>query len=85
MEATVIRIVRVALSVIVGRLMALCCLAMTFVLSMLVMQDPDWIRAAMAAFFALFVFIPCILKEGRNERSQRHQEPERTRVDGEVG
>lgn len=82
MEANFIRIVRVALSIIAGRLMALCCLGMTFALAVYVMQEPDWIRMGMAAFFAVFVFIPCILKDGKNERQQRKEESERTGVDG---
>jgi hypothetical protein len=76
MEATFIRVVRVALGVIAGRLMALACLGMTFALAVYVMQEPDWIRMGMAAFFALFVFIPCILREGKNERLKRQEEPE---------
>ena len=70
-----IRIVRVALAVIAGRLMGLLCLAMTFALAVYVMQEPDWIRMGMAAFFAVFVYIPCILKDGKNERQQRQEEP----------
>lgn len=75
METTFIRIVRVALAVIAGRLMGLLCLAMTFALAVYVMQEPDWIRMGMAAFFAVFVYIPCILKDGKNERQQRQEEP----------
>jgi|APFre7841882654_1041346.scaffolds.fasta_scaffold72332_4 hypothetical protein len=69
MDVQLVRIVRVALSVLSDRLLTLIALAMTFILSGWVMNDPNWMREGMAAFFALFVFIPCILKE----RSKSHE------------
>jgi hypothetical protein len=58
-----IKLVRLALAVITERLLTLIALAMAFVLSIWVMQYPDLMREIMAGFFALFVFIPCLIKE----------------------
>lgn len=76
MEAAFIRIVRVALWVISARLMGLACLAMTFALAVYVMMEPDWVRMSMAAFFALFVFIPVIVRESKNEKLRWKDESE---------
>lgn len=63
MNLDIIRLVRLALGVICDRLLTLVALAMTFTLACWVMKNPDWLRASMAAFFALCVFIPSIFKE----------------------
>lgn len=60
-----IPLVRVALRVLAERLMSLIAMVMTFGLSAWVMYDPTWPREGMAAFFAVFVFIPCIWRDRR--------------------
>lgn len=68
MEINVVRLVRLALATLADKVLTFLALGMTFALACWVMSDPDWMREGMAGFFALFVFIPCILKE----RAKRH-------------
>lgn len=76
MDITVIKILRHALGVLTDRLLTLLALAMTFALACWVMANPDWMREAMAGFFALFVFIPCILKERAKSHDTSHPSPD---------
>lgn len=61
-----IPLVRVAIRVLAERVMTLIAMVMTFGLSAWVMYQPTWQREGMAAFFAVFVFLPCILRDRRN-------------------
>jgi hypothetical protein len=76
MEKTFIRIVTIALAVITDRLLTIISLGMTFGLATWIMNNPDWIRFSVFAFFAIAVFLPCIFKERGNEHIQArgHQE-----------
>lgn len=65
-----IRIIRLALATLSDRLLTLLALGMTFGLACWVMEAPTWMRAGMAGFFALFVFIPCVLKERTKDHDQ---------------
>jgi uncharacterized membrane protein len=62
-DVQIVKLLRHALAVLSDRLLTLVALCMTFALSCWVMRDPDWLRESMAAFFALCVFVPCIIKE----------------------
>lgn len=75
MDIQIVRIVRVALSVLSDRLLSLLALAMSFTLAAWVMESPDTLRAIMAGFFALCVYLPALLKERQNSR-ERHSEAE---------
>jgi hypothetical protein len=74
MDVNVIKLVRLALSVLSDRLLTLVSLAMTFALACWVMKEPDLMRECMAGFFALFVFIPCIYKERTKDEGPRSQD-----------
>jgi hypothetical protein len=74
MEATVLKVVRLALATITERLLTILAMGMTFGLSAWVMREPTWERMAMAAFFAVCVFLPCAMKERRDERRNGNQE-----------
>ena len=65
--------VRVALSVLSDRLLSLLALAMSFILAAWVMEKPDTLRAIMAGFFALCVYLPALLKERQNSRERDRQ------------
>jgi membrane protein YdbS with pleckstrin-like domain len=58
--AVVLKVVRVAMEVISMRLLTILSMAMSFGLALWTMQEPSWERMAMAAFFAVCVFLPCI-------------------------
>lgn len=60
---TAIALLRIALGTITDRLLTIFSLAMTFALACWVMYQPTWEREGMAAFFALAVFIPCVIRE----------------------
>lgn len=64
MEQT-IALLRIALAIITDRLLTIFSLVMTFTLSAWAMHSPDPEREGMAAFFALAVFIPSLVKERR--------------------
>ena len=70
----VVKLIRLALSVLTDRLLTLFSLVMTFALACWVMREPDLMRECMAGFFALFVFIPCIYKERTKDEGSRQQE-----------
>jgi len=76
MDVNIIKLVRLALSVLSDRLLTLVSLVMTFALACWVMKEPDLMRECMAGFFALFVFIPCILKEKVKSNEGSRQEDE---------
>jgi len=42
------------------RLLTILSMGMSFGLALWTMQEPSWERMAMAAFFAVCVFLPCI-------------------------
>ena len=62
MEQT-IALLRLALGVLSDRLLTILALIMTFALACWVMRSPTWEREGMAAFFALAVFLPCVVRE----------------------
>jgi hypothetical protein len=74
MDANAIRMLRLALATLSERIMTLLSLGMTFGLACWVMASPDFMRAGMAAFFALFVFIPCIWKERTKDHERRNDQ-----------
>ena len=59
-EGMVLKIVRVAMEVLSMRLLTILSMAMSFALAIWTMLEPSWERMAMAAFFAVCVFLPCI-------------------------
>lgn len=61
MEGEVLlRVVRMALEVISMRLLTILSMVMSFALAVWTMLEPSWERMAMAAFFAVCVYLPCI-------------------------
>jgi len=59
-EGMILKIVRVAMEVISMRLLTILSMAMSFALAVWTMLEPSWERMAMAAFFAVCVYLPCI-------------------------
>ena len=71
---TLLKILRVALGVLTDRLLTILSLWMVFGLSLWAMHTPTWERLGMTGFFALFVYIPALIKE----RSREVQAPRPT-------
>lgn len=69
-EAAVIAILRHALRALSERVLTILALLMTFGLSLWVMYSPTWEREGMAAFFAVFVFLPSIWHDRRRLKSE---------------
>ena len=67
MEKTFAKILSIALGVITDRLITVIGLGMTFGLACWTMQQPDLLRLAAFAFFAISVFLPCLFKERNRE------------------
>lgn len=67
MDAAFLRVVRIALTVLSDRLTTFLALTMTFALSCWAMWGPGTERLIMAGFFAVFVFLPALIKERKNE------------------
>jgi len=59
-EGMVLKIVRMAMEVLSMRLLTILSMAMSFALAIWTMLEPSWERMAMAAFFAVCVYLPCI-------------------------
>lgn len=66
MDTITLGIIRIGLRVLTDRMLTILSLIMTFALTCWVMWQPTWERQATAAFFAVFVFIPCIVKERKS-------------------
>ena len=68
MEGTVLKIVRMAMEVISMRLLTILSMAMSFALAVWTMLEPSYERMAMAAFFAVCVYLPCIsIEKGKKD------------------
>jgi hypothetical protein len=61
--AVLLKIVRMAMEIISMRLLTILSMAMSFALAVWTMFEPSWERMAMAAFFAVCVYLPCISME----------------------
>ena len=72
-EALLLKIVRVAVQTISMRLLTILSMAMSFALAVWTMLEPTYERMAMAAFFAVCVYLPCISMERKKDES-KHQE-----------
>ena len=59
-DGAVFKIVRVAMEIISMRLLTILAMVGSFLLACWTMWDPTWERMAMAGFFAVCVFLPCI-------------------------
>jgi hypothetical protein len=58
-----IKLIRIALETLTERSLTLVAMAMTFALSCWTMYEPSYERMAMAAFFAISVFLPSVHRE----------------------
>lgn len=74
--AVLLKIVRMAMEVISLRLLTILSMAMSFALAVWTMLEPTYERMAMAAFFAVCVYLPCInIERGkRNDESKDKQD-----------
>jgi hypothetical protein len=71
MDATLLAIIRVGLSVLADRVLALLSLFMTFCLSCWVMYNPSELRLFVVGGFAMLVFVPSVIRSNRNERPSK--------------
>lgn len=73
-EGMILKIVRVAMEVISMRLLTILSMAMSFALAVWTMLEPSWERMAMAAFFAVCVYLPCIsIERNKNESPKKYE------------
>ena len=72
-ETMLLKIVRVAVQTISMRLLTILSMVMSFALAVWTMLEPTYERMAMAAFFAVCVYIPCISIERKKDEG-KHQE-----------
>lgn len=56
----VFKIMRVAMDIISMRLLCILAMSMSFLLALWTMYEPSWERMAMAGFFAVCIYLPCI-------------------------
>ena len=75
-QAVLLKIVRMAMEVISLRLLTILSMAMSFALAVWTMLEPSYERMAMAAFFAVCVYLPCInIERGKkNDESKDKQD-----------
>ena len=70
-EGMILRIVRMAMEVLSMRLLTILSMAMSFALAVWTMLEPSYERMAMAAFFAVCVYLPCIsIEKGKKDESK---------------
>jgi uncharacterized membrane protein len=72
-EAMLLKIVRVAVQTVSMRFLTILSMVMSFALAVWTMLEPTYERMAMAAFFAVCVYIPCISIERKKDEG-KHQE-----------
>jgi len=74
-EGMILRIVRMAMEVLSMRLLTILSMAMSFALAVWTMLEPSWERMAMAAFFAVCVYLPCIsIEKGKKNDEVKDQQ-----------
>jgi hypothetical protein len=71
--ATVLQVLRLALSVITDRVLTIFTLWMTFGLTCWAMYSPTVERLELVAGFALIVYVPSLIKERRREGSVKSE------------
>jgi hypothetical protein len=69
MEQKVAALLSLALGVITDRMLTVISLGMTFALATWIMNDPNWVRFSVFAFFSASVFLPVLYKERTREKS----------------
>jgi len=73
-EGVILKIVRVAMEVLSMRLLTILSMAMSFALAVWTMLEPSYERMAMAAFFAVCVYLPCInIERGKKNDESKNQ------------
>lgn len=73
-SAVLLKIVRMAMEVISLRLLTILSMAMSFALAVWTMLEPTYERMAMAAFFAVCVYLPCInIERGKKNDESKDQ------------
>jgi len=73
-DGAVFKIVRVALEIISMRLLTILAMAGSFLLACWTMWEPTWERMAMAGFFAVCVYLPCINWERKKNENDDQKE-----------
>ena len=72
--AVLLKIVRMAMEVISLRLLTILSMVMSFALAVWTMLEPSYERMAMAAFFAVCVYLPCInIERGKKNDESKDQ------------
>lgn len=62
-----LRVVRIALELVAERAFSILAILMTFALSCWAMWEPTWERMAIAAFFAVTVYVPSLTRERKRK------------------
>jgi len=70
----VINFIKLGLQILQGRLLVLISLLMVFGLACEVMYEPNWIRASVAAGFAILVYLPLISQIKEKNNAENHHE-----------
>jgi hypothetical protein len=73
-DGAALRIVRVALEVLSMRLLTVLAMTMSFGLALWTMAEPSWERMAMAGFFAVCIYLPCISWERKKQNDEDKQD-----------
>ena len=73
-DGAAIKIVRMALEILSMRLLTILAMLMSFGLALWTMAEPSWERMAMAAFFAVCIYLPCISWERKNRNDEDKQD-----------
>jgi hypothetical protein len=65
-DGAAIRIINVAMDILSHKALTFLALLFSFVLACWAMVVPTWERMAMAGFFAVFIYLPCMIVERKS-------------------
>jgi len=68
-DGAAIRIINVAMDILSHKALTFLALLFSFVLACWAMVAPTWERMAMAGFFAVFVYLPCMIVERKSHET----------------
>jgi ABC-type proline/glycine betaine transport system permease subunit len=68
-DGAALRIINIAMDVLSHKVLTFAALLFSFVLACWTMIMPTWERMAMAAFFAIFIYLPCMIVERKSHEN----------------
>lgn len=68
-DGAALKIINMAMDILSHRALTFLALFFSFVLACWTMVMPTWERMAMSGFFAVFIYLPCIIMERKKDEN----------------